>query len=146
MVMTQAVRTPPPRSARRDLTARQAIIASCVAMTAIVLLDLVDGQLDLLYSVGFVLIAVTAPMSVGTRHLFATGVLAPILMIASLLAVILVDPTVIRVEGMDADAGTFARLIAGTLDHGMTLFVGGGLALAVIALRLAADRGRPARR
>jgi hypothetical protein len=144
--MTQAVRSTPPRTARRDLTARQAIVAACLAMTAIVLLDLVDGHLDLLYSVGFVLIVVTAPMSVHVRQLFATGVLPPVLLIVSLLLVCLFEPSAIQVEGMAADAGTFARLIAATLDHGMTLLVGGALALGVIGLRIVTDHGRPPRR
>ena len=141
--MTQAVRTTP-RTARRDMTARQAIVAACVAMTAIVLLDLVDGRLDLLYSVGFVLIAVTPPMAVGVRNLFPTGVLPPVLFIVSLLLVCLFEPSAIRVEGMAPDAGTFARLIAATLDHGMTLFAGCGLALGLIALRILTDEPRTA--
>jgi type III secretory pathway component EscV len=137
--MTQAVRTTPPRTARRDLTARQAIIAACLAMAAVVLLDLVDTRLDLLYSVGFVLIVVTAPLAVGVRQMFATGVLPSVLLIASLLLVCLFQPSAIRVEGMDADAGTAARLIAATLDHGLTLVVGQLLALGVITLRIVGD-------
>lgn len=141
--MTQAVNRTPARVARRDLSARQAIIAACLAMTAIVLLDLVDGHLDLLHSVGFVLIVVTVPMSVDARQLFPTGVLPPVLLIVTLLLVCLFEPTAIRVGGMADDAGTFARLIAATIDHGMTLFVGFALALAVIGLRIA---GSPDRR
>jgi hypothetical protein len=137
--MTQAVRTTPPRTARRDLTARQAIIAACSAMTAIVLLDLVDARLGLLYSVGFVLIVVTAPLAVGVRQMFATGVLPSVLLIVSLLLVCLFQPSAIRVEGMDAGAGTAARLIAATLDHGLTLVVGQLLALGVITLRILGD-------
>jgi hypothetical protein len=140
--MTQAVRSTPPRTARRDPTARQAIIGACLAMTAIVLLDLVDGGLDLLYSVGFVLIVVTVPLAVGVRQLFATGVLPPVLLIVSLLLVCLFDPSAIRVEGMSAGAGTLARLIAATLDHGLTLAIGQVLALAVITLRILGDPQR----
>jgi hypothetical protein len=144
--MTQAVRSTSPRTTRRDLSARQAIVASCAAMTAIVLLDLVDGRLDLLFSVGFVLIAVTAPLSVGVRHMFPTGVLAPVLFLVSLLLVCLFAPSAIRVEGMAPDAGTLARLIAATLDHGTTLIVGCVLALGLIALRILTDDSRPPRR
>lgn len=152
--MTQAVhstpRTPrgsarPPRASRTDLTARAAILGACLAMTAIVLLDLVDGRLDLLYSVGFVLIAVTPPMAVNVRQLLATGVLPPVLLIGSLLVVSIVQPDAIQVEGMAADAGTLARLIAATLDHGMTLLVGAGLAVVVIVLRIVAEPDRPTR-
>jgi hypothetical protein len=144
--MTQAVRTTSARTARRDLTARQAIIAACLAMTAIVLLDLVDSRLDLLYSVGFVLIVVTAPLAVGFRQMFATGVLPSVLLIASLLLVCVFAPSAIRVEGLAADAGTAARLIAATLDHGLTLVIGQLLALGVITLRTLGDPERPVSR
>ena len=137
--MTQAVRTSPPRTARRDLTARQAVVAACLAMTAIALLALLDSRLDLLYSVGFVLIVVTAPLAVGVRQMFATGVLPSVLLIASLLLVCLFHPSAIRVEGMDPGAGTAARLIAATLDHGLTLVIGQLLALGVITLRILGD-------
>jgi predicted neutral ceramidase superfamily lipid hydrolase len=137
--MTQAVRSSPPRTAQRDLTARQAIVAACLAMTAIALLDLVDSRLDLLYSVGFVLIVVTAPLAVGVRQMFATGVLPSVLLIASLLLVCLFQPSAIQVEGMDPDAGTAARLIAATLDHGLTLVIGQVLAFVVIILRILGD-------
>lgn len=140
--MTQAARRTPARMARHDLTARHAIVAACLAMTAIVLLDLMDGRLGLLYSVGFVLIVATVPLSVDVRNLFPTGVLPPLMLIGSLLAVCVVDPSAIQVTGLAADASLVARMIAGTIDHGMTLFVGHGLALAIITLRILADPDR----
>jgi len=140
--MTQAASGTPARPARPDLAARGAIVAACVAMGAIVLLDLVDGRLDLLYSVGFVLIVVTAPLSVDVRHLFPTGVLPAALLVGSLLVVCLIEPSAIRVSGMDSDAGTVARLIAATIDHGATLAIGQALALVVIALRILTDPDR----
>jgi predicted neutral ceramidase superfamily lipid hydrolase len=144
--MTQAAARTPARSARHDLSARQAIVCACLAMTAIVLLDLVDGRLDLLYSVGFVLIVVTAPLAVGVRTLFPTGVLPAALLVGSLLLVCLFEPSAIQVSGMQKDAGTIARLIAATIDHGMTLVIGQVLALAVIALRILSDPGSGASR
>lgn len=137
--MTQAVRTTPPRTVQRDLTARQAIVAGCLAMAAIIVLDLVDSRLGLLYSVGFVLIVVTIPLTVGVRQMFATGVLPSVLLIASLLMVCLFHPSAIRVDGMAADASTAARLIAATLDHWLTLVVGQLLAIGVITLRILGD-------
>ncbi|AWB93075.1 hypothetical protein C3E78_13150 [Aeromicrobium chenweiae] len=122
--------------ARYDLSAGQVLVASCVAMAAVVLLDLMDGRLGLLYSVGFVLIVITAPLSVDVRGLFPTGVLPPVLMIVSLLAVCLFEPDAIQVNGMAKDASTIARLIAGTIDHGLTLVIGHGLAIVLIALRI----------
>lgn len=134
--MTQAVSRTSARVARYDLGPGQVIVASCVAMAAVVLLDLTDGRLGLLYSVGFVLVVITAPLSVDVRGLFPTGVLPPVLLIGSLLAVCLLAPDAIQVGGMAKDASTVARLIAGTIDHGLTLVVGHVLALAIIALRI----------
>ena len=140
--MTQAVSATTTRLAGRDLSPRQAIVAACVAMAAIVMLDLGDGRLGLLFSVGFVLVAVTAPMAVDARSLLPTGVLPPVLMIGSLLAVCLASPDAIQVTGMDPDAGTIARLIAGTIDHGLTVVFGHGIALALIGWRVLTDPGR----
>lgn len=140
--MTQGVQRTSARGAQRDLTARQAITAACVAMGAIVLLDLMDDRLGLLYSVGFVLIVITVPLSVDVRALFPAGLFPPVLLIVSLLLVCQFEPSAIRVEGMAKDAGTIARLIAATIDHGVTLVVGHGLALGIIALRIV---GSPAR-
>jgi hypothetical protein len=140
--MTQAVPRTPARTARPEPSARGAIVYACLAMAVIVVLDLLDGRLELLYSVGFVLIVVTAPLSVDARGLFATGVLPPLLMVLSLFAVCLFESSAIRVSGMDPGAGTVARLIAATIDHGVTLAIGEALALAVIGLRVLGSRAR----
>lgn len=134
--MTEAVPKTPRTAAGRDLTARQAIIGACIAMTLITAIDLADGSLDLLFSVGFVLIVITVPLAVDMRGLFPAGVLPPLLLIVALLAVCVVAPSAIQVDGMAKDASTVARLIASTLDHGLTLLVGQVIALALIALRL----------
>jgi hypothetical protein len=140
--MTQAVHGTPARMTRRDLSARQAIVASCLAMAAIVLLDLMDGRVGLLYAVGFVLIVITVPLAVDVRGLFPAGVFPPALLISSLLLICLFEPSAIRVTGMAADPGTFARLIAATIDHGVTLVIGHGIALGIIALRIVSAPAR----
>lgn len=133
--MTQASGTAS-RASSRDLTAKGAVLAACIAMAVILLLDLADGDLGLLYSVGFVLVVVTAPLSVDVRSLLPTGVLPPALLIGSLLAVVLLAPSALPADDLAKDASALARLIAATLDHGMTLAIGYALALGVIALRV----------
>ncbi|MCD9197012.1 DUF6542 domain-containing protein [Aeromicrobium wangtongii] len=140
--MTQAAPRTPARTARPEPSARGAIVFACLAMAVILGLDLWDGSLDLLYSVGFCLIVVTAPLSVDARGLFATGVLPPLLMVLSLFAVCLFNSSAIQVSGMDPGAGTVARLIAATIDHGWTLAIGEALALAAIGLRVLGDPAR----
>jgi len=140
--MSQAVSRTPAAMARRDLSARQALTAACVAMAAVIGLDLMDGRLGLLFSVGFVLIAVTVPLAVDVRSLFPAGVLPPALLIGSLLLVCMFASSAIHVDGLAKDASLFGRFIATVVDHGLTLVIGHGLALGVIALRILADRDR----
>lgn len=133
--MTQAASGTSSSTARRDLTPKGAILGACIAMTVILLLDLADGSLGLLFSVGFVLVVITAPLSVDARALLSTVVLPPVLLIASLLAVCLFNPSALQLDDLAKDASTLARLIATTIDHGMTLAIGYALALGIIALR-----------
>lgn len=134
--MSQAASRTPAALSRRDLNARQAIVGACLSMAVIVALDLSDGQLGPLFSVGFVLIAVTVPLSVDLRSLFPAGVLPPALLIGSLLLICVVNSSAVHVDGLSADASTMGRVIAAVIDRGLTLVIGHGLALAVIALRI----------
>lgn len=122
--------------AQHDLSARQAIWCAVGAMTLVTMLDLLDGRLGLLFSVGFILIAGTASLSVDLDSLFPTGVLPPVLLFGTLWLVAVVSPSAIQVDGLAATAGVMARLIAGVIDHGMTLVIGHGLALGIIVLRI----------
>jgi len=142
--MSQAVTRPTGAWARRDLNARQAILAAGVAMAALTGLDLVDnGRLGFAFSLGFVLIVVTVALGVDLDSLFQAGVLPPLLLIGTLAVVTLFWADAIQVNGMADDAGFIARLIAATIDHGKTLVVGHGLALGLIALRIMTAPDRP---
>ncbi len=109
------------------------------SLTAITALDLIDGRLGFLFTLGFVLAVVTAPFSVDARSLLPTGVMPPVLLIVALWNVALFFPDAIVVDGLHADAGTFARTLAAVIDHGITLVVGHVLALAGIVARVVAQ-------
>lgn len=123
--------------ARRDLTARGAVVLACVSLGAVTALDLTDGRLGFLFSLGFVLAVGTAPLSVHVRSLLTTGVMPPVLLIGALLVVAIAAPEAIVVDGLPADSGAFARTVAAVIDHGITLVVGHVLALAGIGVRVA---------
>jgi hypothetical protein len=106
-----------------------------VAMAAISWLDLSDDTLGPAFTVGFILVALTAPMAVDLRSIVSTGVLPPALLILTLFGVVLVEPEAIDVPGLAADAGAITRTIATTLDHGVALVIGHALALAMIVVR-----------
>lgn len=110
---------------------------ACASLGAVTALDLADGRLGLLFSIGFVLAVATAPMSVDVRSLLTTGVMPPVLLIGSLLVVALFVPGAIVVDGLHADAGALARTLAAVIDHGVTLVVGHVLALIGIVVRVA---------
>lgn len=138
MSMTQS-RTPVALS-RHDLGAQQAIVIACSAMAAVTLLDVIfDGRLGSLFSVGFILIAVTTPLSVDVRSLFAPGILPPLLMIAMILLLAIVHPSAIVADGLASSAGAMQHLIAGIINQATPLVVGHLLALGVIALRIITD-------
>lgn len=125
-----------PVRAGHDLNARQAILYAVVATAILSGLDLQDGRLGFLFSLGFVLIVVTVAMAVDLEFLFQAGVLPPALLIGSMAVIAMFWPDAIHVNGMSDDAGFIGRLIAATIDHGKTLVVGHGLALGIIALRI----------
>jgi hypothetical protein len=127
---------------RRDLTAQGAVALAVISLTAVTALDLADGRLGILFSVGFVLAVVTAPLSVDVRSLLTTGVMPPILLIVALWNVALFFPDAIVVDGLHTDAGTLARTLAAVIDHGITLVVGHVLALAGIVVRVATAPSR----
>jgi len=120
---------------RRDASSREVVIASAVAMALVCGLDLLDGRLGAAFTVGFVLIVVTAPMAVELRSVVVTGVLPPVLLIVTLFAVVLISPSAVPGGGAYQDANVLARTLAAVLDHGLTLVIGHGLALATILLR-----------
>ena len=122
--------------ARHDLSAQQSVAVACVSLAAVTALDLTDGRLGFLFSLGVVLAVLTAPLSVDVRSLLTTGVMPPVLLIGSLFAVALFFPDAIVVDGMPGDAGALARTIAAVVDHGITLVVGHVLALVGIAVRV----------
>ena len=106
-----------------------------LAMAGIVWLDLTDGSIGPAFSIGFVLVVVTAPLAVELRSIVTTGVLPPPLLIITLLGIVLIEPKAIDVNGLADNAGVVARTIAATLDHGLALVIGHSLALVTIVLR-----------
>ena len=123
--------------ARRDLSAGQAVALACGSLAAVTALDLTDGHLGFLFSLGFVLAVATAPLSVDVRSLLPTGVMPPALLIGVLVVVAVVAPDAIVVDGLPSDAGSLTLALAAVIDHGVTLVVGHVLALAGIGVRVA---------
>jgi uncharacterized protein DUF6542 len=137
MNMSSMTARSPAGLARHDLSAQQAVLVACLGLAAVTALDLTDGRLGFLFSLGFVLAVATAPLSVDVRSLLATGVMPPVLLIGALFVVAVVAPDAIVVNGLAADAGSFARTLGAVIDHGITLVVGHALALAGIGVRVA---------
>jgi len=125
---------------RRDLSARGVVVGSAAAMAVVIALDLLDGHLGLLFSLGFVLVVATAPLSVVSHSLFTTAVLPPVLLVASLAVVAVVARSAIEVDGLPDSAGAMGTLLGGVIDRGVVLLVGEALALLAVGLRLAARR------
>lgn len=135
----------PATLARSDLGARQMAWLACLALAGVVALDLLDGRLGVLFSIGFVLVAATMPLAVDVRQLLPSGVLPPVLLVSAIGVVCLLAPDAVVVEGMPADVGWAGHTLAGTVDHGITLLVGHGLAITAVVSRILTDPGHPRR-
>lgn len=133
------VRRTPAGFAAHDLTVRGMVTLGVGAMLVITLLDLADGRIGFLFSLGFALVVVTLAMAIDVRDLFPAGILPPILLLGLLLVLCVVKGSSVAVNGVEADAGLVTRYIATVIDHGLTLVVGHGLALGVIVWRILRD-------
>ncbi|MGJ9421183.1 DUF6542 domain-containing protein [Aeromicrobium sp. CF3.5] len=137
--MDSAAVRPARRLASHDLTARGTVTAAVAAMAAVIVLDLIDGRIGFPFSLGFVLIVITLPLAINRRDLLPAVVLPPVLLLVSLLAICIVRPESIAVDGMADDASLIARYIASVVDHGLNLAVGHALAIAVIVWRFSSE-------
>jgi len=139
--MTHTASHPTPRTpaglAAQDLTVRGMVTFAGVAVLCVTVLDLVtDGRLGFPFSLGFVLIVFTLALAVDSRNLFPAGVLPPVLLLVTLFVLCVVKPGSVAVDGVAENAGLVTRYIASVVDHGLTLVIGHGLALAAIVWRI----------
>lgn len=111
-----------------DRVTRLAVLA-CVLL---VLLDVaITRDLSTLFDFGFVLICVGMAIAVRPSDFFRIGVLPPILLV-SVCAVLAI---VMRGAIADKGDGFVQAVVAGLAHHGVALFVGYFMALAVLAVR-----------
>lgn len=103
------------------------------AATFVVLLadQLVTGGMGWIFDGSFVLICVAAALAVRPSDMFVVGVLPPLLMLASMVAVAVVDRTAVARE----TDGAVQAVVSGLAHHAGALFVGYALTLTVLALR-----------
>lgn len=130
----------PAAASRVDLTPRAVVACAVLALAAVTALDLIDAELGIAFSVGFVLIVLSASTAVQERGLFTTGVLPPVLMVGALLLVSVIAPDAIVIEGLPTDTGVFGRTLSATIDQAVALFIGHGLAMAMIVGRIVTAR------
>lgn len=144
--MAAIVATAPAGLAQRDLGPRRAVALAVASLAVLTALDLVtDGRLGIVFSVGFVLVVATIPLAVDARSLLPAGVVPPVLLTVFVGAVVLVSPGAVPVDGLPPDTGWFGRTLTGTIDRGVTLLVGHGLALVGIVARILTDPTHPRR-
>lgn len=126
----------PAVAARYDLTPRATVACSVLALAAITSLDLIDGRLGFAYSLGFVMVVLSAAAAVQERGLFTTGVLPPVLMVGSLFVIAALAPAAIVIDGLPESTGLLGLTLTATIDHAIALMIGHALAMAMILGRI----------
>jgi len=125
----------PAALAQRDLTLAAASRLAVLLVAVVTAADLTDGSLGAFTSAGVVMAAVMVPLSVDHSQLWATIFAPPILLIGALTVVAIVDPAAISPDGMPDTAGRAGRVLAGSVDRGVTLAIAEALTLLAIGLR-----------
>ncbi len=130
----------PAAAARYDLTPRATVVCAVLGLAAVTSLDLIDGQLGVAFSVGFVLVVLSAATAVQERGFFTVGVLPPVLLVGAMLAIAWAAPTAIEIPKLPDTAGVFGLTLTATIAHGVPLLIGHALALGVIVARILSAR------
>ncbi|WP_420846681.1 DUF6542 domain-containing protein [Nocardioides caldifontis] len=115
------------------------VLVAAVALVVATLVSLWFGErIGVFFDVVFVLTCIGAALAVRPRDFFTVGVLPPLLLAATVLALALAD----RGAVARADDPLAQALVSGLAHHALALVLGYGLALAVLALRQVALRNR----
>lgn len=145
---TAAVRptTDPAAPARAPWVGAEPPVGLVVGPAALLLQVVAFAEIQLRGTVGIgtgvalVLVAVAAALAVRIRDLFTAGVLPPLLLVAVLVVVAVVQPAGIRVTELDPTASVPQRVIAGFVDLAGALVMAHALALVLVALRMRVAR------
>lgn len=130
----------PAAAARYDLTPRATVVCAVLTLAAVTGLDLVDGRLGPAFSIGFVLIVLSAATAVQERGFFTVGILPPVLLVGAVLVIAWAAPNAIEIPKLPETAGVFGRTLTATIAHGVPLLIGHALALAVVVARIVTAR------
>ncbi|GAA1726120.1 hypothetical protein [Aeromicrobium alkaliterrae] len=130
----------PAALAQRDITLAAASRGAVLLVALLTIIDLIDGSLGMFTSVGVLMASVSVPLSVTPSQLWATVLAPPLLLIGVLTLAVVIDPAAVAPEGMPESAGRFGRVLAGTVDRGITLAVAETFTLAALGLRRLALR------
>lgn len=116
---------------------RQVATLSALTALLVVLVDLLlSDELSLFFDLAFVAVCVAAALTVRPRDFFMVGVLPPLLMFGTVLALALVSRGAIA----DEVDGLIQAVVSGLAHHAGALAAGYGLALGILALRQVATK------
>lgn len=128
-------RIAPARAIRRDLTARQGLTLAVAALTAVAVLDLLDGSLGIVFGVGFALTVITVALWTEPSSLFIAGIAPPFLMLGAITLIAIAAPLAIDTSAGTGQAALLERILAGLLNQAIALVAGHVSALILIWLR-----------
>jgi hypothetical protein len=125
----------PANLSRHDLTTGGTIMMSAVTLGIVVSIDLLDNSIGAVFTVGFLLVVVTAPLAVTDRGLYVIALMPPVLMLLSMLAIASLNPEALVVENLPDTTGPIGHAISAMMQNGGVLMLGQALTIVAALLR-----------
>lgn len=113
-------------------------LAVAVALTAVVVDLALTDRISLLFDLSFVVVCVTAALTVRPADFFTVGVLPPLLMTAVFVVLAIADPNAIA----DAGDGVVQGVVSGLSEHSEALVTGYLTCLGMLFVRQRVARQR----
>ena len=125
----------PANLSRHDLTTGGTIMMSVLALSIISSIDLLDNEIGAVFTVGYLLVVVTAPLAVTERGLYVITLMPPVLLMLAMLTIASLNPEALVIENLPESTGPVGHAISATMKNGGILMLGQGLAIVASLLR-----------
>lgn len=124
------------RAAAHDLAARGVVVVALLTAAGAAWLEIaLTGRLGWFFDVVFVLVSATNALAAAREALYAPTVAPPLVLVAVIVVVAIVQPDALDEPGTPPDASLVQLVVVAVVHHALALVLGLGSALAIVGWR-----------